>query len=297
MSDTIRWFLANRYKDDDDDIDQWIRDLQQRLTDEANEVDPSGDWVAEVVAGRDDFQRNATSFRDGDRWAADIGQRTDPWTGQTEYDGVVVPVSVHRGLVLGKPTDAIIKGFLGRPDHEGFVLVYNVGSQDMVIGDMLSRHIVVPPGGLCQVVGTKPTSSDAKRSYALWSSLVVRGMETTTSVVKGQETSKPASGRRPKATSRSSGDTDDWQSFVSECRQQASVARSLADYVPKAADWASSTAEFLDGMADTADNGRFCTQKMIDALDKSTESLSRWTDRLPDNWMDSVIIDGDDIPF
>jgi len=283
---TIRWFLANKYKDPDEDIDRWARDLTAKLTAEALTADPETAWQAIVVPGRDDFHADSTSFRgDGDQWAMSIGRRANPWTGRAAYDGVVVPVSIERGLVLGKPTDMILMGFLQRPDHVGFILAYNVGDRDMIVGDQLGRHVVIPAGDFVEVVATRATSNDPKRSFATWSRLVLSGEESR------------AKRQAPEGQARNTGTavSMSWSDFVTAARQQAHIAECLADVVPKASEWASGAADFLNSMAETAERGSFVTARMIDRLTENAGKIARWTDNLKPGWMDGYEAAGPDV--
>jgi len=91
---TLRWFLANRKKDDEVDVNRWRRQLHAALD---AKYAPAG-FTVEIVTGKEDWDNRFEKYIEEGRnqwtaWAHSVA--TDRiMTGQYRYTGIILPLAV-----------------------------------------------------------------------------------------------------------------------------------------------------------------------------------------------------------
>ena len=92
----MRIFFAHPKSMPDDEIDWWVKTIEQMLSD--------GSDRAAVTSGRDDFQRYAMGAGSFTAWAKEVAARKDMSTGKLYYDAFV---SVN--AYIGRATADILR--------------------------------------------------------------------------------------------------------------------------------------------------------------------------------------------
>jgi len=104
-----QWFLAHSKQDDDEDINQWCRELEEALS-------QSG-WQAKVVPGRDDYATRSAALGGWTSWCRDV-PRCKTFKGIPRFHGVIIPVdALNDKPSIGKATAVILQGFIKESKH------------------------------------------------------------------------------------------------------------------------------------------------------------------------------------